>query len=104
MRSRALESGRIYIRQHPEDARLTMEELHQLVDPVAFLNHVIHYAATFRGTCLYWMRQRTRLISMVNQLGMPTIFLPIALQTSSGLSLPSLSLQHQKIERLILML
>lgn len=71
MRRRALESGRIYIRQHPEDARLTIEELRQLVDPVAFSNRVLHFAATLRGTRPYWMRQRT---PMVDCLGIPTIF------------------------------
>ena len=74
MRWRALQAGRIYIRQHPEDARMTITELHQLVNPTAFSNKVLHYAATLRGTRPYWMRQRTRLISMVDCLGLPTIF------------------------------
>ena len=39
-----------------------------------FSNHVLHYAASLRGMRKYWMRQRSRLIAMVDTLGMPTIF------------------------------
>lgn len=74
MRWRALQAGRIYIRQHPEDARMTITELRQLVNPTAFSNKVLHFAASLRGSRPYWMRQHTRLISMVDCLGLPTIF------------------------------
>lgn len=40
----------------------------------AFSNRVVHYAATLRGTCQYWFRQHSQLISMVDTLGLPTIF------------------------------
>jgi len=43
-------------------------------DREAFSNHVVHYANTLRGTRQYWMKQRSRLIAMVNDLGMPTVF------------------------------
>jgi len=39
-----------------------------------FSNHVLYYASSLRGTRQYWMRQRSQLISMVDTLGMPTIF------------------------------
>ena len=76
MRWRALEAGRIYIRQHPGDAQLTVDELRDMVgrDGEAFSSRVLHYAASLRGTRQYWFRQRSRLISMVDTLGLPTIF------------------------------
>ena len=40
----------------------------------AFSNRVLHYAASLRGTRQYWFQQRSRLIAMVNTLGLPTIF------------------------------
>ena len=76
MRWRALQTGRIYIRQNPEDDHLTIEDLRDMVgrEGENFSNHVLHYAASLRGTRKYWMRQRSRLIAMVDTLGMPTIF------------------------------
>ena len=76
MRWRALQSGRIFINQHPQDARLSLEELKDMVGCTGelFSNRVLHYASSLRGTSQYWFKQRTRLISMVDTLGLPTIF------------------------------
>lgn len=76
MHWRALQSGRIYIRQHPEDAHLSLEELRDMVgrEGQAFSNRVLHYATSLRGTKQYWFRQRSRLIAMVDTLGLPTVF------------------------------
>ena len=76
MRWRALQNGRIYIRQHPQDAQLSVEDLRDMVgrDGEAFSNRVLHYAASLRGTRQYWFRQRSRLIAMVDTLGLPTVF------------------------------
>lgn len=76
MRWRALQTGRVYVRQNPEDAHLSIEDLRDMVGRQGeiFANHVLHYAASLRGTKQYWFQQRSRLISMVDALGMPTIF------------------------------
>ena len=76
MRWRALQAGRIYIQQHPGDAQLTVDELRDMAgrEGEAFSNRVLHYAASLRGTRQYCFRQRGRLISMVDTLGLPTIF------------------------------
>ena len=76
MRWRALQTGRIYVRQHHQDAQLSVEELRDMVgrDGEAFSNRVLHYATSLRGTRQYWFRQRSRLIAMVDTLGLPTIF------------------------------
>lgn len=39
-----------------------------------FSNRVLHYAVSLRGTRQYWFQQRTRVISMVDTLGIPTTF------------------------------
>ena len=76
MRWRALQSGRIYVQQHPGDAQLSVDELRDMVgrEGEAFSNRVLHYASSLRGTKQYWFKQRNRLISMVDTLGLPTIF------------------------------
>ena len=40
----------------------------------SFSNRVLHYASSLHGTRQYWYKQRGRLISMVDTLGLPTIF------------------------------
>lgn len=75
MRWRALQTGRIYVSQNLEDAHLLIDELQDMVGQgEGFCNHVLHYAATLRGTCQYWLHQRRQLIAMIDSLGMPTIF------------------------------
>ena len=76
MRWRALQTGRIYVRQRPQDAQLSEEELRDMVgrEGEAFSNCVLHYAGSLRGTRQYWFKQRSRLIAMVDTLGLPTIF------------------------------
>ena len=77
MRWRALQAGRIYIRQHPQDARLSVEELREMVgtgEGSSFSSRVQHFAASLRGTAPYWFKQRSRLIAMVDTLGLPTVF------------------------------
>ena len=76
MRWRALQTGRVYVKQHPGDAQLSLDELRDMVgrEGESFSNRVLHYAASLRGTKQYWFRQRSRLLSMVDTLGLPTIF------------------------------
>ena len=76
MRWRALQAGRIYIRQHPDDAHLSVEELQEMVgsDGESFSNRVLHYATSLRDIRQYWFKQRSRLIAMVDTLGFPTVF------------------------------
>ena len=76
MRWRALQTGRIYVRQHHQDAQLSLDELRDMVgrEGETFSNRVLRYPASLRGTRQYWFRQRSRLIAMVDTLGLPTIF------------------------------
>ena len=76
MRWRALQTGRIYVQQHPHDAHLSVAELRDMIGQrsEAFSSRVQHFTCSLRGTRSYWYRQRSRLISMVDTLGLPTIF------------------------------
>ena len=76
MRWCALQTGRVYVKQHPGDAQLSLDELRDMVgrQGEAFSNRVLHYASTLRGTKQYWYRQHSGLLSMVDTLGLPTIF------------------------------
>ena len=76
MHWRALQTSWIYVRQHPNDAQLTLDDLPGMVECVgeAFSNHVWHRGASFRGTKQYWFRQCSWLMSMIDTLGLHTIF------------------------------
>ena len=55
MRWRALQTGRIYVRQCPQDAQLSVEELRDMIgcEGEAFSNRLLHYAGSLRGTRQY---------------------------------------------------
>ena len=55
MRWCALQAGRIYIRQHPQDAQVSVQELRDLVgsENEAFSNRVLHFATSLHGTRPY---------------------------------------------------
>ena len=46
---RALQAGRVYICQHPEDACLSVVKLRDMVG-ISFSSHICHYAGSLRGT------------------------------------------------------
>ena len=60
-----LQTGRIYVQQHPHDAHLSVAELRYMIDQGSepFSSRVQHFACTLCGTRSYWYRQRSRLIS-----------------------------------------
>lgn len=76
MRWCALQTGRIYVHQNPEDAHLSVDELRDMVghDGENFSSCVLYFASSLQGTRQYWMQQRRRLIAMVDAIGTPTIF------------------------------
>ena len=74
MRHRALQTGRIYVRQNPHDAHLTVDELKDMVGNDTFSNRVLHFGASLRGTRQFWFKQKSRLVAMVDTLGLPTVF------------------------------
>ena len=72
MRHRAFQTGRVYT-QHPGDGQLSLDELRDMVgrQREAFSSRVLHYASSLRGTKQYWQGQQSRLLSMVDTLGLP---------------------------------
>ena len=92
MRWRALQTGRVYINQHPDDARLMLDNLRDMVghEGEFFTHRVMHFASSLRGTSQFWFKQRSRLISMVDTLGMPSLTM---LLMASGLSWLASSVQ-----------
>ena len=81
MRWRALQIGRIYVRQHPGDAQLTVDELRDMVDRKGGLlqpNTPLCNKSQRHHGKQYWFRQRSRLISMVDTLSLSTIFFTLS--------------------------
>ena len=76
MRWRAIQTGRVYVKQNPGDAQLSLDELRDMIgrEGDSFSNRVLHYGINLRGTKQYWYKQRSNLIAMVDTLGLPTIF------------------------------
>ena len=75
MRHCALQTGRIYIHQNPHDGHLSLDELREIVgSSESFSNRVLHFGASLRGTRQFWLKQKSRLIAMVDTLGLPTVF------------------------------
>ena len=64
------------MKQNTTDAQLTVQELRDMVSVggEAFSRRVLHYATSERGTRSYWFKQRSRLISMNDMLGLPTVY------------------------------
>ena len=71
---RSLQMGRVYINQHPEDARLTLDDLRDMVgrEGKFFTNRVMHFTSSLRGTSQFWFKQRGRLISMLLMASVPS--------------------------------
>lgn len=80
MRHRALQTGRIYVRQNPHDGHLTIDELREMVghESNTLSNRVLHFGSTLRGTRQFWQKQKTRLTAMVDTLGLPTVFFTLS--------------------------
>ena len=85
---RALQAGRVYIKQHPKDARLSLDELKSMVEcgGEQFSKKVMHYASNLRGTKQYWFKQSIRLIAMIDKLGLPIVFFTHSAADASGLN------------------
>ena len=80
MRHRALQIGRIYVRQNPHNGHLTIDELRDMVGYGSdrLSNRVLHFGATLQGTRQFWRKQKTRLTAMVDTLGLPTVFFTLS--------------------------
>ena len=80
MRHRALQTGRIYVRQNPHDGHLSVDELREMVtrDSDALSNRILHFGASLRGTRQFWQKQKKRLTAIIDTLGLPTVFFTLS--------------------------
>uniref|UniRef100_A0A1X7U4Y7 Helitron helicase-like domain-containing protein n=1 Tax=Amphimedon queenslandica TaxID=400682 RepID=A0A1X7U4Y7_AMPQE len=68
MRCCANEMGQVYIiKRHPGEGHLTVDDFHDMIGREGD-------RASLHGTRQYWLRERNHLITMIDTLGLPTIF------------------------------
>lgn len=77
-RHRTLSQGDIYLKQNPEDANLTMEEIQELLRTNDHQNSVLkkirHYMATIPGSPSYWHNVSCDLRAIIDSKGPPHVF------------------------------
>ena len=76
-RHQLLSQANIYLKQNPEDANLTAEELKEMIGQVSaiqLMNRVQRYAAKVQGTSQYWYQRCQELQALIEQKGPPTLF------------------------------
>ena len=76
MRWRALETGRVFVKQRIGDNHIRVEELKDMVNQgqSSFASRVIRIGSSLHGSKQYWLSQRRNLMAMEEALGMPSIF------------------------------
>ncbi|XP_065826022.1 uncharacterized protein [Oscarella lobularis] len=82
MRWRALETARVFVKQNPSDAALTVEELREMTKTSEkiphFANKVVHFGKSLHGTKQYWNMQKKNLFAMMEKLGSPSCFFTLS--------------------------
>ena len=76
-RHQLLSQANIYLRQHPADANMTMEELKEMVNSMSanqMVNRLQRYVSKVQGTNQYWYQRLQELLSLIEQKGCPTFF------------------------------
>ena len=76
-RHQLLSQANIYLRQHPADANMTMEELKDMVNSMSanqMVNRLQRYVSKVQGTNQYWYQRLQELLALLEQKGCPTFF------------------------------
>jgi hypothetical protein len=76
-RHQLLSQVNVYLRQHPADANMTMEELKQMVNSMSanqMVNRLQRYVSKIQGTNQYWYQRLQELLALIEQKGCPTFF------------------------------
>ena len=76
-RHQLLSQANIYLRQHPADANMTMEELKEMVNSMSanqMVNRLQRYVSKVQGTNQYWYQRLQELLALIEQKGCPTFF------------------------------
>ena len=80
IRHRALATGRMYLRQHPNAAALSLEEIRAFSDAEKnrLAQDVVRFGAHLRGSAMFWRSQRQNLMAMIDQLGTPHCYFTLS--------------------------
>ena len=76
-RHRLLSQGNILLKQNPGDAKLTVEQLQQMLQSNTYstlMSKLMHYAKNVTGSNSYWHKAKEDLRATIAQVGPPTIF------------------------------
>ena len=76
-RHQLLSQANIYLRQHPADANMSMEELKTMVNSMSanqMVNRLQRYVSKIQGTNQYWYQRQQELLALIDQKGCPTFF------------------------------
>uniref|UniRef100_A0A1X7UYL0 Helitron helicase-like domain-containing protein n=1 Tax=Amphimedon queenslandica TaxID=400682 RepID=A0A1X7UYL0_AMPQE len=74
--SRGNETGQFYMKQHPGKALLTLHDRRDVISWAGerFSKKVLHHGTSQCGTKQYCLKERNKLIAMLDTLRLPTIF------------------------------
>ncbi|CAH3152927.1 unnamed protein product [Pocillopora meandrina] len=76
-RHRLLSQGNIFLKQNPGEAKLTVEQLQQMLQTNTYstlMSKLMHYAKNVTGSNSYWHKAKEDLRATIAQVGPPTIF------------------------------
>ncbi|CAB3993601.1 Hypothetical predicted protein [Paramuricea clavata] len=76
-RHQLLSQTNVYLRQHPADANMTMEELKEMVNSMSanqMVNRLQRYVSKVQGTNQTWYQRLQELPALIEQKGCPTFF------------------------------
>lgn len=77
LRKRTLQQTRIFLKQNPGEAHLTIDELRDMAannNSAVFMSKVSRYLANIPGTNAYWHKVKEELKAIVTTVGAPTFF------------------------------
>ena len=80
-RHRLLGQGSIFLKQNPNEAHLTVEQLKQMLTTNTYsslMSKLMHYAKNITGSCGYWQKSKDDLKATISQKGPPTIFFTLS--------------------------
>ena len=70
MHWRALQEGKVYVKQRLDGKQLTVEDVQEMVENNNYIvNRVMHFGEGLRGTRQFWKKRSFELYDMIKQLG-----------------------------------
>ena len=80
-RHRLLGQGSIFLKQNPNEAHLTVEQLNKMLPTNSYsslMSKLMHYAKNITGSTGYWQKSKEDLKATISQKGPPTIFFTLS--------------------------